>query len=183
MATNVPTPNPDRFIRVQWAVSYWKANAVDGIRLRIEIVEAALMPSKVFQYQLRPKNPNTGEEVAEFDHVSSPPDIEETPEDAPAPGDPRPKWFRLSYVDLLLRSRHEVDDVLAAILEDLRVLKRTYDIISVIEPVGEEVIDGAPPEPAPSSSSSSASEGSESSESSESSDSGSLSSSSSSSSA
>ncbi len=170
MATTAPKPNPDRRITIQWAVSYFKSNETDGIRLYIQAVDANLMTDKIFQYLRRPLNPNTGQEVDTFDHVSSPPDIEEVPEDAPIATE-QPAWFRINYVDLYLRSQHEADDVLESILEDVRVLKRTYDIMDVTNPAGSETV-GVPEETSSSSSSSSQSSESAPSESSSSSSSG-----------
>lgn len=104
-----------RRIKITWAQSRYLINRVDGIRLRIEAAEAEDMPTKIFAYLTMPLRPGAGEPVGVFDHICSPVDLEEYPEDDPIPGD-QPGWFRLGYMDVLLRSAAEVEAALAAVL-------------------------------------------------------------------
>lgn len=127
---------------------------VQGQRIRIEASDAVDMTDKIFMYQQLSKNATTGALVDTFDHVASPPDIAETPEDAPDAGDPRPAWFRKDYIDLLLRSKTETDDLIEAVCEEVEQLKATYDIMDTIDGVTTKII-GAQPAPSSSSSSSS----------------------------
>lgn len=132
-----------RRIRLTWSQSYYKVNTVDGIRIRIEAVDAEEMPDKIFAYLLHPTNPATLAQAAGFDHVCSPVDLEEYPEDQPI-ANVRPTWFRLNYVDVLLRSQAELDQYLADIIADVKALKKTLDIMDTVTPLGEVWIDDEP---------------------------------------
>ena len=92
-------PASGRRIKLAWYVSRYNYHSTDGIRVRIEATDANLMPNKVFAYLLLPLKPGENERVGAFDHVCSPTDLEEYPEDAPIPNF-RPEWFRLDYVDV-----------------------------------------------------------------------------------
>lgn len=125
-----------RNIHVQWYTSRYYMNDIDGIRVRIEVDDANLMPTKVFAYQMLPVKPGDTEQLAAFDHVCSTVDIEEYPEDAPDENS-RPAWFRADYVDVFLRSQEEVRAFITAVLEDLQILKNTLDIADDLLPAGE----------------------------------------------
>lgn len=132
-----------RRIRIKWSQSYYKVNTVDGIRLRVEAVEAEDMPTKIFAYILQPTNPATLAQAGVFDHVCSPVDLEEYPEDEPIVN-VEPSWFRLDYVDVLVRSQAELEAYLADVLSDIRALKSTLDIMDTVEELGDVWIDEAP---------------------------------------
>jgi len=76
--------------------------------------------------------------------VCSAVDIEEYPEDEPL-ANSRPQWFRLDYVDVLLRSREEVREFINSVLEDVQILKNTLDITEDLVPNGDVWV-GTPPE-------------------------------------
>lgn len=147
-----PDPNTPRKIRLVWSVSDYHYPSVDGIRVRIEAPTAALMPHKVFAYRLVQAE-DSAEPVGAFDHVCSAADLEEFPEDAPLP-DAKPAWFRLNYVDVVLRSRAEVHAFIRDTAMDVYTLKQTLDLIDRLNPVSELWIGGPPPGPSSSSSSS-----------------------------
>lgn len=132
-----------RSICLKWAASPSRVNVIDGVRLRIEAVDAVGMPTKVFAYQSLPMRPATNESVAAFDHVCSPPDLADYPEDAPLPGS-RPDWLRTNFVDLLLRSNHEAQAVLQQVIADVAALKFSLDATDKLQPGGELWI-GTPP--------------------------------------
>lgn len=138
-------PNNGRRIKLTWQVSRYNFHATDGIRVRITASNAALMPDKIFAYLLLPLKPGESERVGAFDHVCSPTDLEEYPEDDPLPN-MRPEWFRLSYVDVLLRSRAEVKDFIKEVAEDVQRLKTTLDLADTLLPGGTVWI-GTPPAP------------------------------------
>lgn len=133
----------ERNIKITWSVSRQYYNDIDGIRVRITATEATLMPTKIFAYLLRPLKPGSMEVVGAFDHICSAVDLEEYPEDAPIP-DERPGWFRLDYVDVLLRSKEEVREFINSVLEDVQILKNTLDVGDELLPAGEVWV-GAPP--------------------------------------
>lgn len=144
-----PPPPPDngRNIHLSWEVSRYNFHTTDGIRVRITADSASEMSAKVFAYQMLPLKPNEAERVGAFDHVCSPTDLEEYPEDEPLVNS-RPAWFRLNYVDVLLRSRAEVHAFIKDVVEDVQRLKSTLDTMDVLLPGGEVWI-GTPPEPTP----------------------------------
>jgi hypothetical protein len=132
-----------RNIHLTWSVSRYIENNVDGVRVRIVADSADLMPTKIFAYQLLPVKPGAEEPIGMFDHVCSPVDLEEFPEDAPLLNS-RPQWFRLDYVDVLLRSREETREFINAVVEDVKILKDTLDITEDLVPDGDLWI-GTPP--------------------------------------
>lgn len=146
-----PTPEPesDRAIRLSWEVSRYIYHDTDGIRVRITADNAVMMPNKIFAYLTLPLKPGEGAPVGAFDHVCSPVDLEEYPEDEPVPGH-RPAWFRLNYVDVMLRSRTEVYEFIRDVVEDVKRLKATLNLTDNLMPGGEVWIG---PEPSPTSSS------------------------------
>lgn len=145
-AIEPPPPSNDtgRRVKLTWQVSRYNYHDTDGIRVRIVASDAVLMSAKIFAYLTMPVKPGEEERVGAFDHVCSPTDIEEYPEDTPLP-DMRPEWFRLNYVDVLLRSRAEVDAFIKDVVEDVQRLKRTLDMTDTLLPGGQLWI-GTPPE-------------------------------------
>lgn len=125
-----------RNIHIMWLTSRHYMNDIDGIRVRIEADDANLMPTKIFAYQMLPVKPGDTEQLAAFDHVCSAVDLEEYPEDA-ADENSRPAWFRADYVDVFLRSKEEVRAFIAAVLEDIQILKNTLDIADDLSEGGE----------------------------------------------
>ncbi len=135
--------NPNRRLQLTWEVSRYNVRDTDGIRVRITAASAALMPAKIFAYLMLPMKPAADERVGAFDHVCSPVDLEEYPEDEPLPNH-RPEWFRLDYVDVLLRSNEEVESFISSVTNDVQHLKTTLDLTDTLLPVGQTWI-GTPP--------------------------------------
>lgn len=136
-----------RGITIRWFASHYRVadvNVIDGVRVRIEAECAIGMDSKVFAYRMLPLSPKTGEAVGHFSHVCSPPDLAEFPEDEPLVGY-APEWFRLAYVDVLIRSMEEAEDFINIVRADLRSLKKTLDRMDTVVPGGAEVIGAACP--------------------------------------
>ena len=79
--------------------------------------------------------PGGTQQVATFDHICSAVDIEEYPEDAALPNS-RPAWFRMDYVDVMVRSREEAREFINSVLEDVKLLKNTLDIADDLLPGG-----------------------------------------------
>lgn len=142
-----------RRIKLEWSVSRYNYHSVDGIRVRIETTNAVDMPNKVFAYSLSPLVAGETVRTGAFSHVCSPSDLADYPEDAPTPG-VRPEWFRLNYVDVVLRSRTEVHAFIRDVADDVYRLKTSLDLNDRIYPAGEIWFG---PEPVSSSSSSTAS--------------------------
>jgi len=142
-APDVTEPATPRKIKLSWHVSEYHYPSIDGIRVRITATGAELMPNKVFAYMLVPQVPGDSEKIAAFDHVCSSADLEEFPEDEPTPA-AKPGWFRLDYVDVVLRSRAEVHAFLRDTASDVYSLKKTLDLADRLNPVGELWIGGVP---------------------------------------
>lgn len=140
----LPIQETERNIHLEWSVSRYDINEIDGIRIRITATTATLMPTKIFAYQMLPVKPGGTEQVATFDHVCSSVDLEEYPEDE-AILNSRPAWFRLNYVDVMVRSREEAREFINSVLEDVQLLKNTLDIADDLLPGGDVWI-GTPPE-------------------------------------
>lgn len=140
----LPIEETPRNIHLEWAVSRYDINDIDGIRIRITATQATNMPTKIFAYQMQPVKPGGTQQIAAFDHVCSSVDLEEYPEDEAEPNS-RPAWFRLNYVDVMVRSREEAREFINSVLEDVKLLKNTLDIADDLLPGGETWI-GTPPD-------------------------------------
>lgn len=128
-------PTTERRIQLTWSVSRYLVNNMDGVRVRIVAAAANLMPTAVFAYLTQPLKPEQAEPVAAFDHVCSAVDLEEYPETEPLEN-VRPAWFRLNYVDVLLRTRDEAKDFIDSVIADVRMLKDTLDITETLDLTG-----------------------------------------------
>lgn len=126
-----------RKIRIKWATSRYRVGRDDAIRIRIEVTCAEGMSEKIFAYRMLPKNPQTGSKRGYFSHICSPADLEDFPESAPIPTHV-PPWFRLSYVDVLVRSETESAAFLNDVRSDIRRLIASLETIDTIFPAGED---------------------------------------------
>jgi hypothetical protein len=105
---------------------------IQGTRIKITVTSTTGLSAKLFVYREVPLNPNDATAVAQFDHVASPSDLEDFPEDAPTAGSD-PSWFRLNVVDVVVRSRAIADELWDAILKDVTDLKTTLDRLDTFE--------------------------------------------------
>lgn len=133
-----------RRIKIKWAASYAAlpsaaplVRKTDGFRIRIWVECASEMPSTIFVYRQMPLNPVTQVRAGFFSHIASPVDLEEMPEQEPRAGE-IPEWFRLDYVDVLLRSTTEIEAFLQDVLQDVCRLKESLDRLDTITPTGED---------------------------------------------
>ncbi len=140
---DVPSDDTGRRVHLVWTVSRYNYNGIDGIRVKIEADTAEMMPRKIFAYLMLPMKPGAEGREGAFDHVCSPTDLEEYPEDEPIP-EQRPEFFRLDYIDVVLRSRSEVHAFIRDVAEDVYTLKRTLDLTDRMLPGGEIWIGGEP---------------------------------------
>lgn len=138
LQVELPGDNPDfpRSVRLTWSTSRFLVNNADAIRVRIEAVDSISMPTAIFAYRLLPMTPTAVEQSGVFDHVCSAVDLEEYPETEPLAGS-EPPWFRLSYVDLLLRTREEANDVINGIVADVDSLRNTLNNTETLENAGD----------------------------------------------
>lgn len=145
-----------RGIRLRWSTSRYRVGRDDGVRIRIWVGTACEVTENIFAYRMLPLNPVTGAQAGTFSHVCSPTDLEEYPEEAPLAGH-LPEWFRLPYVDVVLRSRQERDDFLLNVKEDVIRLLATLEKMDVLEPGGDVSYGATCPDESSSSSSPSSS--------------------------
>jgi len=124
-----------RKIKIKWSTSNYKLGVDDGYRVRLFVDCAEDMAEEIFVYREMPTNPATGERGGFFSHVASPVDLEEMPADEPRPGE-IPEWFRLNYVDIIVRSTTEAEGFITDITEDVERLKNALDRLDTIEPRG-----------------------------------------------
>ncbi len=113
-----------------------------GFRLTIACSAATEMPTAIFRYRsLSPSAPD-GSRRSAFDGVCSPSDLEDHPQDAPEP-ESGPGWFRLAVVDLVFRSRAEVDETRSAILAEIDALIKTLNRLDAQGDSLSVVLDGS----------------------------------------
>lgn len=127
-----------RGLRLRWACSYYRLGRDDGIRVRFDVVASTGLSSRIFAYRMRPVSPVDRREGF-FSHICSPVDLAEYPEDAPVEGD-SPEWFRLPYVDVLVRSVTEAENFVQAVREDARRLVATLRQTDTLMPGSEETV-------------------------------------------
>lgn len=126
-----------RKIKIRWATSRYIVGRDDAIRVRIEVVCADGMEEKLFAYRMLPKSPQTGSTRGFFSHICSPADFSDFPEDEPI-ATHVPPWFRLSYVDVLVRSETESEAFIEDVRSDIRRLIRSLQAIDNVFLTGED---------------------------------------------
>ncbi len=125
-----------RSVSVNWSSSKYVVGRDDGIRIRITLTANTNVPAELFAYRIVPNGVDT---TAYFSHVCSPSDIEDFPANTASP-EAVPPWFRLSYVDVLLRSTEEAENFRTVVLDDIRRLIATLDRMAVLFPTGSTTI-------------------------------------------
>ena len=85
--------------------------------------------------------PTDGNGAAEgfFSHICSPVDLTEYPADEPRVGE-SPEWFRLSYVDVYLRSVTEAENFVEIVRADIHRILTTLTTMDTLIPGGEDII-------------------------------------------
>ena len=107
-----------RRLHISWYITPYTVNFTAGVRLRIVVDEVEGLSAKVFAYLVLPLSSISQSQRAQFDHICSPVDLEEYPENAPTVNS-QPAWFRLNYIDVTLRSMAELDRLLTDVQNDL----------------------------------------------------------------
>lgn len=91
--------------------------------LEIEVVDAVGIPAKIFVYHQSPAGIK-GNTFAEFDHIATPVDFQEIPEDASSDVVP---WYRTNKCTLWLRSASDIQLAKQMIVDDINALQRSFD--------------------------------------------------------
>jgi len=94
--------------------------------LKVEVVLAEEIPAKIFVYHQMPAG-NDGNTFAEFDHVATPVDFQEIPEDAASLTVP---WFRTDKCVVWLRSLDDLKIAKQQFVDDIYELQRTFGVLS-----------------------------------------------------
>lgn len=94
--------------------------------LRVEVVRSEDMPSKIFVYHQSPAGIE-GNTFAEFDHIATPTDFHEIPEDAASETVP---WFRTDKCVVWLRSASDLQTAKQLFVDDISALLRTYNAMT-----------------------------------------------------
>lgn len=94
--------------------------------LKVEVVLADGIPPKIFVYHQMPAG-NDGNTFAEFDHVATPVDFQEIPEDAASATVP---WFRTDKCVVWVRSIDDLKVAKQQFVDDIYALQRTFDVLS-----------------------------------------------------
>ena len=103
-----------------------EASGVCEYALVAEVVSAEGIPAKPFVYHQFPRGAD-GNTRAEFDHVATPLDFQEIPEDAASETVP---WFRTGRLKAWFRCASDLEAAKQLLVDDLRSLREGYDILS-----------------------------------------------------
>ena len=96
--------------------------------LRVEVVRSEDMPSKIFVYHQSPAGID-GNTFAEFDHIATPVDFHEIPENAASETVP---WYRTDKCVVWLRSASDVKTAKQLFVDDISALIRTYNAMTSV---------------------------------------------------
>lgn len=94
--------------------------------LRAEVVEATGISPKIFVYHQSPKGIE-GNSFSEFDHIATPVDFQEIPEDAASETVP---WYRTDKLVVWLRNASDLELSKQLLVDDIAALQRAYSTLS-----------------------------------------------------
>lgn len=94
--------------------------------LRVEVVSAEGIPSKIFVFHQSGAGID-GNSYAEFDHVATPVDLQEIPEDASSETVP---WYRTDKCTVWFRCASDLSIAKQLFVDDIAALQRSYDLLS-----------------------------------------------------
>lgn len=100
--------------------------SVFNYALHVEVLSATGMPKKIFVYHQSPAGVE-GNTFAEFDHVATPVDFQEIPEDAASETVP---WYRTDKVVVWFRNVADLDLAKQMFVDDIAALQKTYDVLT-----------------------------------------------------
>ena len=94
--------------------------------LRVEVVSSEGMPSKIFVFHQIPAGIE-GNTFAEFDHVATPVDFQEIPEDAASEIVP---WYRTDKCTVWFRSLSDLRMAKQMFVDDIFDLQRNFNVLT-----------------------------------------------------
>ena len=112
-------------LRVRFSQSS-ERRGVFNYALKVEVVDAMGIPSKIFVYHQSPAGID-GNTFAEFDHIATPVDFQEIPENAASESVP---WFRTDKCVIWFRSVSDMNLAKQMFVDDINALQRTYDVLT-----------------------------------------------------
>lgn len=112
-------------LKVRFSQSSQK-RGVFNYALNVEVVEASGIPSKIFVYHQSPAGLD-GNTFAEFDHVATPVDFQEIPEDAASETVP---WYRTDKCVAWFRCVSDLELAKQLFVDDINALRRTYGVLT-----------------------------------------------------
>lgn len=92
---------------------------------KAEVVAATGISKKIFVYHQSPAGID-GNTYAEFDHVATPVDMHEIPEDAASATVP---WYRTDKCTVWLRNVADMETAKQLFMDDIRQLQKGYDVL------------------------------------------------------
>ena len=122
--------------RLRKAVSPYSCDHTIGIRVRIDCDSSEGLSPKIFAYL------PGGDSQEHFNHVCTVIDMKECPEDAPSAGK-WPKWYRRSYVDLLVPTVEDAYDFIEKVQEDVEDLYKNMKLYNTLISQGEYIVGNA----------------------------------------
>jgi hypothetical protein len=93
--------------------------------LHVEVVSASKISTKIFVFHQMPAGAD-GNTFAEFDHVATPVDLHEIPEDAASETVP---WYRTDKCTIWVRSMDDLNTAKQLFVDDIHELQRSFDVI------------------------------------------------------
>jgi hypothetical protein len=94
--------------------------------LRVEVLSSIGIPKKIFVYHQSPAGID-GNTFAEFDHVATPVDFQEIPEDAASEVVP---WYRTDKVVVWFRNVSDLNLAKQMFVDEIYALQKTYDVLT-----------------------------------------------------
>lgn len=93
--------------------------------LVVEVIASSGIPSKIFVYHQSPAG-CTEHTFAEFDHVATPVDFQEIPEDAASETVP---YYRTNKCVVWTRNVSDIELAKQLLADDIAALQKTYDVL------------------------------------------------------
>lgn len=109
-------------IKVRFSQSA-EGRGVFDYALKVEVVSANGIPAKIFVYHQSPAGID-GNIFSEFDHIATPVDLQEIPEDAASDTVP---WYRTDKCTVWLRNASDLDNAKQLFVDDIAALQRSFD--------------------------------------------------------
>lgn len=112
-------------LKVRFSQNYERRD-VYFYSLRAEVISSEGIPGKIFVYHQFPKGVD-GNSFSEFDHVASPVDFQEIPEDAASDIVP---WYRTDKFEAWFRNLSDLNMAKQMLVDDISFLQRNFSILT-----------------------------------------------------